>query len=64
MCSSGYVDVNVGLEPTNMHNFSYFYHLNPTSIWKALDEPENLSILSVHSYGGFLYIMCDYILNF
>jgi hypothetical protein len=32
MCSSGYVDVNVGLESTIVHNFSYFYHLNPTSV--------------------------------
>jgi hypothetical protein len=30
ICSSSYVDVNVGLELTIMHNFSYFYHLNPT----------------------------------
>jgi hypothetical protein len=32
MCSSGYVDVNVGLDPTIVHSFSYFYHLNPASL--------------------------------
>jgi hypothetical protein len=32
MYSSGYVDVNTRLEPTIVHNFSYFYHLNPISI--------------------------------
>jgi hypothetical protein len=53
MCSSGYMDVNVGLEPTIVHNFSYFYHLNPTSVWKTVDESENLSILSVYGYDGF-----------
>jgi hypothetical protein len=57
MYSSGYVDVNTRLEPTIVHNFSYFYHLNPISIWKVVDESENLSILQVHGYGGF-YISC------
>jgi hypothetical protein len=57
MCSSGYVDVNVGLEPTIVHNVSYFYHLNPTFVSKVVDESENLSILPVHGYGGF-YISC------
>jgi hypothetical protein len=61
MCSSGHVDVNLGFRANNRAYFSYFYHLNSTSVWKAVDESENLSILSVR---WFLYIMYDYILNF